>query len=139
MANVIKGEVPLKLEDGRLLTLVLDMEAFVEAETAYGKPLQQVMADASAGFVGATRALLYGALQAKHPNISLRDASTMFQTDREAVAVALESAAEAAFPKSTAESAEGNGRPAGKNSGANGAKRASTRKPSGKQPPAPSA
>ena len=68
--NPVKGEVPLKLSDGREFVLVLDFEALVEAESAYGKPLAQVMADAATGFVGATRALLYGALRAKHPAVT---------------------------------------------------------------------
>ena len=44
MANAIKGEVPLNLSDGRNLTLIMDMEALVEAESAYGKPLAQMIA-----------------------------------------------------------------------------------------------
>lgn len=121
--NPIKGEVPLKLSDGREFTLVLDFEALVEAEAVYGKPLARVMADASAGFVGASRALLYGALKAKHPATTLRDASALFLGHAGAVSEALESAATAAFPDSA--SAEGNvGKPSppGRRSGRSGAK-----------------
>lgn len=124
MANPVKGEVPLNLTDGRKLTLVLDFEALVEAEGAYGKPLPQMMGDASQGFVGAVRALLYGALRAKHPQITLRDASALFQTDAEAVSASLEQAASAAFPKEQSGSAEGKAPQPGKTSGRSGAKRA---------------
>lgn len=124
MANPVKGEVPLNLVDGRTFVLVMDMEALVEAEAAYGKPLAQVMADAAAGFVGASRALLYGALRAKHPTTSLREASALFASDSEAVGEALTAAVEAGFPDV---SAGGNvprpkPNPLGKRSGGSGAK-----------------
>src|SRR6478609_223027 len=121
--NPIKGEVPLRLSDGREFVLVLDMEALIEAEAAYGKPLGKVMADASAGFVGASRALLYGALKAKQPTISLRDASAIFMANGDAVSDALSRAGEAALPESA--SAEGNveSPQRGKTSGDSGAKR----------------
>lgn len=124
--NPIKGEVPLILSDGRAYTLVLDFDALIEAEGAYGKPLQKMMADASAGFIGAVRAMLFGALRRKHPMIALSDASGMFMSDSEAVTAALEQAALAAFPD--AEDKELGKAPVvarrGKPSGSSGAKRA---------------
>lgn len=133
MPNPIKGETPLKLNDGRQFTLVLDMEALVQAEGAYGKPLPKMMEDASAGFVGASRALLYGALLAKHPRITLAEATALFMADADAVGEALSEAVERGFPDAKA-SAEGNGQSAlpGKPSGASGAKRGSNQKASGK-------
>src|SRR6478609_4662181 len=128
--NPIKGEVPLRLSDGREFVLVLDFEALVEAEGAYGKPLAQVMADASAGFVGASRALLYGALRAKHPGITLRDASALFLEHADDVSAALEQAATAAFPDASAEGNAGSPQ-RGPTSGGSGAKRAKKPKPSG--------
>lgn len=126
--NKLKGEIPLNLSDGREFVLVMDMEALVEAESAYGKPLSEMMADASRGFIGASRALLYGALRAKHPAVSLRDASGIFMADADAAGDALTAAVEAGFPD-TKTSTEGNGTrpkpsPPGKRSGASGAKRA---------------
>lgn len=140
MPNPVKGEVALKLGDGREFVLVLDMEALVEAEGAYGKPLQQMMQDASAGFVGAIRAMLYGALRAKHPEVNLRDASELFRTDMDAVSSALANVSATAFPKAGG-GTEGKepAHPPGNGSGLNGAKPASTRKRSGAQPPALSA
>lgn len=121
MANPVKGEASLKLKDGRQFVIVMDMEALVEAETAYGKPLAQLMADVSGGFVGASRALLYGSLRANHPDVSLRDASGLFMADPDAVSQALNDAVESGFPDA---SAEGNvPKPQrGKNSGRSGAK-----------------
>jgi hypothetical protein len=120
--NPVKGEVGLTLSDGRKLTLVMDMEALVEAESAYGKPMAQVMADASAGFVGASRALLYGALRAKHPDVSLRDASAMFASDADAVGQALTQAVEKGFPDAANAEGKQGARPRGKTSGSSGAK-----------------
>ncbi len=124
MANPLIGQTPLKLKDGREFILVLDMEAMVEAEGAYGKPMSKLMADASAGFVGAVRATLYGALRAKHPTITLRDASAMFQSDGERVEEAMERAAEAAFPDAEPSEGKESANPPGKRSGRSGAKSA---------------
>lgn len=120
--NPVLGEAALRLKDGRTFTLVLDFEALVAAETAYGKPLAQTLADANDGFVGATRSLLFGALQAKHPEITPRDATGIFMSDGAAVSAALEAASVAAYPAEDRET--GKARPQrGKNSGGNGAKR----------------
>lgn len=123
--NPLKGEVPLNLGDGREFVLVLDMEALIEAEGVYGKPLGLLMADASAGFAGATRSLLYGALRAKQPSITTREAAAILMEHGEAVSEALTRATEAAMPSDA--SAEGNGArpkpsPPGKRSGSSGAK-----------------
>jgi hypothetical protein len=123
MANSVKGEVPLKLGDGQGFTLVMDMEALVEAEGAYGKPMAQMMADAGQGFVGASRALLYGALRAKHPDLTLRDASGMLASDGEAVAAAISDAVEKGFPDAKASAGGKVPHPRGKRSGSSGAKR----------------
>lgn len=131
MTNPVVGQVALKLSDGREFTMILDMEALVEAESAYGKPLPRMMADAAAGFVGAVRAMLYGSLRAKHPRITLGEATAMFMSDSDAVTLALEQAGEAAFPAANASEGKEAGNPPGKPSGRSGAKPASTRKPSG--------
>lgn len=125
MPNPLKGETPLRVADGREFTLVLDFEALIQAESVYGKPLGALMAEAGQGFIGASRALLYGALKTKHPAVSLRDAAEMLQTDGDVVSDALTAAADAAFPESEGKDA-GNVRPApsppGKRSGRSGAK-----------------
>lgn len=131
MMNPVKGEVPLVLSDKRTFTLVLDMEALVEAEAAYRKPLAQMMADASAGFLGAQAAMLQGALS-RHHNVTRGEALDMLRTDLEPVVAALSAAGQAAFPDATGEPGNGAPPPAGKTSGASGAKRASTPKVSGK-------
>ncbi|HMO74090.1 MAG TPA: hypothetical protein PKD48_01970 [Sphingopyxis sp.] len=131
--NPFKGQAPLNLSDGRSFTLVLDMEGLVEAEPIYGHPLPKIMADAAAGFVGAIRALLFGALRRHHPDITAVEVLEMIRTDMAAVGAALQAATQNAFPKSEGEKS-GNAPPVGKTSGANGVKRASTRKPSGSKP-----
>lgn len=124
MTNPIKGEVPLTLSDERELVLVFDMEALIEAEEAYGKPLPELMIDLAHGYMRAGRALLFGALRAKHPEISMRDAGEMFRADTVAINTALEQALTAAFPKAGAQEEEGNvPPPRGKRSGRSGVKR----------------
>lgn len=124
MANPVKGEVPLTLGDGRTFTLALDMEALVEAEAAYGKPLHQLMADASAGFMGAMGAMLQGALSAHH-RVTRKEALAMLRTDMQTIADALGKATDAAFPKDEPKAGNGSPKPArrGKSSGRSGAKR----------------
>ncbi len=122
MSNPIRGETPLKLQDGREFTLVLDFEALVQAESAYGKPLAHLMADAAAEFIGASRALLFGALQARHPSITLRDASAMVIQNGDTVSEALTRAAEACFPAEDKEAGNAPKPRPGKRSGRNGVK-----------------
>lgn len=114
----------MKLKDKRELVLVLDFEALVAAEAAYGKPLAHILSDANAGFIGATRALLFGTLQANHGDLSLKDATDIFMLDSDAVGSALEVATAAAFPTEDkkAGKAKPAPRPRGKTSGRNGAK-----------------
>lgn len=134
--NRLRGEVPLKLSDGRELMLVLDMEALIEAESAYGKPLPQLMVDMVNGFAGAGRAMLWGAFRARHPDVTLRQAGEMFVTDSDAINASLEQATLASFPEPDEQAGDRQGEnPPGKPSGANGAKSTQTRKPSsGKRP-----
>lgn len=134
MSNLLKGEAPLILADKRAFTLVFDMDALIEAESAYGKPMHKLAADASAGFLGAMRAMLYGAMRARHPDVSLEDVSQIILEDTLSVTTALTKALELSMPKPGKQGAAGNARPApqpGKTSGASGAKRSSTRKRSG--------
>lgn len=126
MANAVKGEVPLKLSDGRAFTMVLDFGALIEAESAYGKPLRQLMADVVIGFAGATRALIFGALRPRHPEVTMAEVTAMMASDIEAFETAVESVIRAAFPEPdiTAKPAEDRKgeNPRGKRSGRSGAK-----------------
>lgn len=129
----LKGEAPLQLSDGREFTIVLDMEGLIEAEPVYGHPLPKIMADAAAGFVGAIRALLFGALRRHHPDITAVEVAEIIMADFDAVGRALQAATTNGFPKAEGKGS-GNVPPAGKASGRNGAKPASTPKPSGAKP-----
>lgn len=131
MPNPLKGEVSLSL-DGREFILVLDHEALIEAEALYRKPLPQLMADATLGFAGACRALLYGALRAHHRDVTPGQATAMFVENMDDVGNALAAAAEAGFPKSEGKD-DKNPPPRGTNSGASGAKPAKKPKPSSGQ------
>ena len=135
MANILKGEIPLVLADKRAFTLVFDMDALIEAEAVYGKPMHAVTADASVGFMGAIRALLFGAMRARHPDMTLADVGSLIGANTLAITEALTAAVDQAMPPPAPASAGGKAvpakRPPGRNSGANGAGRASTRKRSG--------
>ena len=122
--NPIKGETPLVLSDGREFTLIMDMEALVQAEEAYGKPLRVLMEQAQAEFIGAVRALLYGALRTKHEDLTLRDASEILMADQDAVRNALEEATKRGFPDASAQ-------PEGKQAGNAKAPRGKTSRASG--------
>src|SRR5213595_2861188 len=133
MPNPVKGEVALQLSDGREFVLVMGFEALVAAETSYGKPIAELMKDAARGFLGASRAILFGALQARHPELTAGDAAAMLMSDSDAVTDALTAATEAAFPP--AEGKKGVNPPqAGKTSGASGARSAKTTTGSGAKP-----
>lgn len=134
MANLLKGEVPLFLTDKRAFTLVFDMDALIEAEGAYGKPMHQLAADASAGYMGATRALLFGAMRARHPEVTLKDVAKILEDDLQTVTAGLTAALDRSMPEPGQAGTEGKAQaalPRGKTSGGSGAKRSSTRKRSG--------
>jgi hypothetical protein len=147
MPNALKGETLLNLGGGREFTLVLDHEAIILAADAYGKGFAEMLADsmppedADGNIVGhpkygAIRALLFGALNYHHPDITLRDASALLLDNMEAVTAALAEAGERGLPKveDNPEGKQGSRPPRrGKNSGRSGAKSGSTRKPSGGQ------
>lgn len=138
MTNPVRGEADLKLKDGRTLTLVLDFEAYVAAEAAYGKPLAALTIDAATGFVGAMRAMFFGALRSNHLDIDVLEAGRIMSTDAVAVEAAMELAAKRAYPEEDKEPGKAESPRHGKASGASGAKSASTRKPSGGKRRAPS-
>lgn len=137
MANILKGEVDLPLADKRTLTLVFDMDALIEAESAFGQPMKVVVAQAEAGFMGAVRALLYGALRARHPEITMAETSAILVANTEEITLALTRALDEAMPD-PASTASAGGKAAapvkprrGATSGGSGARRSSTRKRSG--------
>lgn len=132
MSNTLKGEIPLTLSDGRELVLVMDMEGMFEAEQLYKQPLEVVFAQAALGLKGALRALLWGMLRAKHPELTPQDVTDIVFKELDAVIVAMDRAGEAARAKQSGEGKDGEN-PPGTTSGASGAKRGSTRKPSGGQ------
>jgi hypothetical protein len=115
--------------------LVLDFEALVEVETLTGKPAPQVMSEFSQGFVGAVRALLFGALRRRHPDITAVEVGEMIVSDTDAVTLAMVTAVGSSMPKPAEGKESGKARSGTtKSSGRNGAKPVSTPKPSGKQP-----
>ncbi|MGX7896894.1 hypothetical protein [Tsuneonella sp. HG222] len=138
MGHPLDGATTLTIGEGESaqeFILVLDHEALIAAEAAYRKPLALTMAEATLGFKGAEGAMLFGALRAHHPKVTLREANRMMLEHGDAIAPVLAEAAEAAFPKKEdGDEPRPRAKPrAGKSSGGNGAKRASTRKRSSGQ------
>jgi hypothetical protein len=121
MANPVKGEVPLKLSDGREFVLVLDMEAMLTIEESMGKPLPRVLAMAGEGFMTATAAVAQAAFARHHREVSRADVLEILRTDAPALTDALTAAVEKAFPSEGKKG--GNPPQRGKTSGASGAKR----------------
>jgi hypothetical protein len=146
--NPIKGEIVLRLGKEKYL-LVLDNAGLVEASVAYtgkanklrklfadlqpeededGEPVFDEDGDPIKDTLPATRALLFGALQAHHSDLSMRDVTNMLVGHAGEIAVALEESLRASHP----ELSEGEGKddknpptkPRGRNSGRSGAKRA---------------
>lgn len=153
MPNRLKGEVPLRLADGREFVLLLDHEGLMQAAIAHtGKTkLRKLLSDlqpqvAEDGTIAldedgdpvkdtlpATKAVLFGALCAHHPEMSLRDAGNLLFAEQEKVAEALGEAMSLSFPDAEGDQDRGNAAasPASKTSGASGAKPGSNRKHSG--------
>lgn len=155
--NPLKGETPLRLSDGREFTLVLDHEALIQAGTAYGQGIKRLFRDLQPlrnedgspaldedgsplpgpHSEAALRALLFGALTAKHPRATLRDASEIMFADMDAVGEAIQVAGKASGLMGDDGKEGGRETPdpqttgLGINSGASGAKPDSNPKPSG--------
>lgn len=127
MTNPLKGEAALKLGDGREFTLVLDFDGLIAAEQAYAKPMAQMMAEAQGGFMGALRAILWGALRQRHGAVSLSEAGQILLDGGDEAFAALTKAIDASMPAKAANGAEGEKPgnaaqpPAGNSSGSNGA------------------
>lgn len=124
MANAIKGEVPLKLSDGREFVLKGGFDAMIEAESLYGKPSQQIIDDARDGYIGAVRALFYGMLKPRQPSITPSETSDLLAAhmpEIEAAMQAVNAASQATGGKEAANPPAGR---RGKNSGRSGARRA---------------
>lgn len=121
MANVQRGEASFTTEAGKTYHLVMDFAAFAEAEDAAGMTVQDLMKAVSptidpdtGAIVGQPRikhlgALLYGALTARHPEITPRAALNLF-AEGEVVGDAIAKAMQGAMPKADA-SAEGKAPP----------------------------
>lgn len=123
MANPIKGEVELKLSNGRKLVLIGDFQSRVEAEHVYGKPYLKIIEDAQQEYFGAIAALFYGMLKRRQPNATMDDVGRLFDEEGQSITDAIERAMEAAASKRE----DGDGpnppkRQRGKNSGRNGAR-----------------
>lgn len=72
MANPIVGELDVKDGD-KTYRLVLDINAFIEAEVVLGKTTDKIVEELKSGAttMGTVRGVLYGALQEHHPGITL--------------------------------------------------------------------
>jgi len=83
MANPHLGEVPLDI-DGTTYKISLSLNAMCELEEEFGRPLLAVISDLEAAQADPTklevktlRALVWGALQDHHPEISIKEAGIL--------------------------------------------------------------
>ncbi|GLV22009.1 hypothetical protein TomMM35A_18620 [Sphingobium sp. TomMM35A] len=116
MANIQKGEASFTA-GGKVYRLVMDFNAFAEAEDAADMGVDDLLkaitpeVDGEGNVTKKPRikhmgAILYGALKAHQPNISLPDAINLMNDGGEAVGEAIAKALNGAMPKADA-SAEG--------------------------------
>lgn len=116
MANVLRGESSFVSEAGETYHLVMDFNAFAEAEDAADMPVDDLLRavspviDAKGNITRKPRikhfgALLYGALKEKHPAITMPGAIRLLGEGEE-IGAAIAKALQGAMPKPDA-SAEG--------------------------------
>lgn len=105
MANKIKGDVTLT-HNGRRYTLRLDMNALADFEAATGLNAIETMQGKMS--ISIMRSMMHAGLLAAHPEVTLREAGEIMQTN----AAALGDAIGSAFPD--VEPGEGNGKTAPK-------------------------
>lgn len=116
MPNIHRGEGSFDV-DGVTYRLVVDLNAMAEAEEASALQLDDLLAalspvvDKDGKVIGKPRlkhvgALLYGALRAHHPDVTLAAAINLLGAG-EHVGAAIGKALVAALPKAQAKSAEG--------------------------------
>lgn len=100
MANPMKGEASAVLGDGTSLTLVYDFNALCEVEEAAGKSISEVLAEISKGSprLSTARALVFGGLRARHPEMTLEEVGPLIMSDGQALTEAMQKALLAAFP-----------------------------------------
>lgn len=115
MANREKGEVTLRLDDGREFVLCMDFEMRCAVEDMLDKPFMQVAEEAQKGFHRSIRAIFWGALQRYHPGMSLGDVTALLSEHETEIAAAMNKASDAASPE-----AEGGDSPRPPKSGSGG-------------------
>ncbi len=100
MANAMKGEASLTLSDGTDLTLTYDFNALCEVEDAANRSISDVLLEISKGAprLSTARALIFGGLRARHPDIDLNQVGPMIMSDGQALTEAMQKALTAAFP-----------------------------------------
>jgi hypothetical protein len=96
MKNRIKGPAQLKLSDGRVLTLEYDFDGLIALEEAAGMKMPDVYAEMkalerskAAPSMRLSRAIIYGALQQHHPEITLKEAGDLILRETDAIQAAM--------------------------------------------------
>ena len=105
MANPHKGETSFEV-DGKVYTLVLGTNAICELESAIDKGIDEIAMSLTR--LSMLRGVLWAALRAHHPEITLADAGVMIDKVRRVpVMNAVNAALVAAFPKPSADAKAG--------------------------------
>lgn len=91
MANPMKGESEVALEDGRKLKMVFNANAWIETEEVLGRPTPEIIDELQSGRASlkTQRAVIYGGLQKHHPEITLEEAGDILVEAAQAMAAGL--------------------------------------------------
>lgn len=90
MVDSTKGEVAVKLSDGREVTLAFDVNAFIDIAEHLGMEVPEVVAKLrdkkNPPGLKFQRAVMWGGLQKHHPELTIRDAGEIMVEAAEAMA-----------------------------------------------------
>jgi hypothetical protein len=102
MANIARGESELTV-DGEVYHLVIDYNAFANAEDAADMQIDDLLnALRTQPRIKHLRAILYGALQDRHPGTTIADAGRLMSAGGEELGQAIGKAMEGAFHQARA-------------------------------------
>lgn len=113
VANPLKGEVRIELEDGREFLAVFDIDAICALEDIRERPLVQIMVQIAQGRISFVRDALWAGLRRHHKDMKQTDVGEiMLQIKGKKAADLVMDAIGAAFPKPKAEEGDANPQPA---------------------------
>lgn len=93
MANPMKAETVVELDDGRTVTMVFDVNAWIDIGDQLGMEVPEIIKvlqdEEKPPSLKMQRVIIWGALRKHHPEMSLRDAGEILAEAAEAMSKAL--------------------------------------------------